>query len=284
MSEKITISNGVLEAVISTYGAELKSLKKYGEEYLWGGDPKVWSGQAPVLFPICGGLKNGKYIYEGSEYKLEKHGFARKSEFEIEKAEKTRATFLLKANEDTLKKYPFEFELRITYLLEEDEIKVSYAVTNIGNNSMYFSIGSHEAYDCPEGIEEYSVIFEHEEKFESSILDGELLEHNTILLGENTREFPLKYEYFAVDAQVFLNLKSRRAILKNRRTGKSIEVTYEDADYFLLWTKPNGRYICIEPWSGIPDFVDSDCDITHKIGIIKLGAGETSVKKHSIKL
>ena len=94
----------------------------------------------------------------------------------------------------------------------------------------------------------------------------------------------LKYEYFAVDAQVFLNLKSRRAILKNRRTGRSIEVTYEDADYFLLWTKPNGRYICIEPWSGIPDFVDSDCDITHKIGIIKLGAGETSVKKHSIKL
>ncbi len=284
MSRNVTISNEELEVVINTYGAELKSMKKCGKEYLWGGDPEVWSGQAPILFPICGAFKDDKYIYEGKEYTIPKHGFARTSEFELESAEKEKAVFLLKSTEETYKNYPFEFELRITYLLNGNRLEVTFETTNKGENKMYFSIGSHEAYDCPEGIEEYSVIFEHEEEFESNILDGELLEYNKIKLEKTGTEFPLKYKYFAIDAQVFTNAKSRKVTLKNRKTGKCIDVAFPDADYLLLWTKPTGKYICIEPWSGVPDFVDSDYDITHKPGIVELESGKTNIKKHSITL
>ena len=57
----VTIKNETVSAVISTAGAEIKSFKRPdGFEILWQGDPKYWAGQAPVLFPIVGALRNGK--------------------------------------------------------------------------------------------------------------------------------------------------------------------------------------------------------------------------------
>lgn len=280
--KNIVIANDKLTVEISHLGAEIKSVKGENGEYMWDGNPNVWSGQAPILFPICGGLKDDKYIYDGKEYKLPKHGFARRSQFESVFAEKNKAVFSLKSNAETTKVYPFDFELLVTYELLENTLDVIYEVKNNGDGEMYFSVGSHEAYACPEGIEEYSVIFEKDEEFISNILNGNLLEYDTIKIAENGVELPLKYEYFAVDAQVFLNLKSRKATLKNNVTGKEITVAFDGSDYFLLWTKPDGKYMCLEAWCGIQDFVDSDYDIAHKRGIIRLDMGKNCVKKHSV--
>lgn len=281
MSKEAVIANEKIKCTISALGAEIQSIIKDGKEIIWEGNPDVWSGRAPVLFPICGGLKDDKYIYECKEYTLPKHGFARKSEFELEKHEKESVTFLLSSSEDTLKRYPFDFELRITYTLSGAELKVDYNVTNTGKNNMYFSIGSHEAYACPEGIEEYSIVFEEEEALNSSILNGNLLEYNTISIGESIRELPLKYEFFAVDALVFLDIKSRKVTLMHKGE-RVVDVAFDGADYLLLWTKPAGRYICIEPWCGVPDFEDSDYDITHKRGIISAEPKKTVTKTHTL--
>ena len=72
----VTIKNNELTVEISSLGAELQSVKYNDKEYLWHGDPAVWGKRAPVLFPICGGLKENKYVYEGKEYTLFKHGFS----------------------------------------------------------------------------------------------------------------------------------------------------------------------------------------------------------------
>ena len=57
----ITLRNGLWGARISETGAELKSLAflATGQEHIWHGDPAWWSGSAPVLFPVIGGLKGG---------------------------------------------------------------------------------------------------------------------------------------------------------------------------------------------------------------------------------
>ncbi len=285
MAEQLKISNGIITAVISTKGAELKSVVKDNCEILWEGNPDVWAGQAPLLFPLCGGLKDDKYIFEGKEYTLQKHGFARMSEFEIESAADTAATFILRSTEETKAQFPFDYELRVTYTLVENKIEVGYSVKNVGNGDMYFSIGGHEGYACRGGVEEYSLIFDEEESFTCNILDGNLLEYNTYSVGEG-RELPLKYDFFTIDALTFLNLKSRGVNLVHRNTGKSIRVEFEGFDYLFVWTKPNAHanYICIEPWCGIPDFVDSDFDITKKRGIVKLEANAEKVLTHSIIL
>lgn len=284
MSREITISNGCINVKISTKGAEMKSITKGGREMLWNGDPAVWAAQTPLMFPICGGLKDDKFIYDGKEYILEKHGYGRHTEFEIEKADAERATFLLVSDAESHKVYPFDYELRVTYTLDGAKVNIEYNVKNTSVGDMYFSIGGHEGYACPEGIEEYSVIFSEKEDLTSNILNGNLLEYNTCSLGNNTNELSLKYEYFAIDAQVFLNLKSKKVTLKNRANGEERTVEFKGFDYFLLWTKPGAKYICMEPWCGCQDFVDSDYDITKKRGIIKLAKNETCVKVHSIEV
>ena len=113
----VLIKNSELRVEISSLGAELRSVKRQGVEYLWQGDPAVWADRAPVLFPICGSLKEGKYEYQGREYFLAQHGFASKSHFKIEHLSEDRAVFLLKSTEETRKSYPFDFELRVCYTL-----------------------------------------------------------------------------------------------------------------------------------------------------------------------
>lgn len=252
----ITIKNDELTVEISTLGAELQSVKCRGEEFLWQGDPKVWSGRAPVLFPICGGLKDDKYTLNGKEYTLAKHGFGRKMEFIAETVDASKAVFLLTATEETKKGYPFDFELRISYTLEGKAIKVGYDVTNKSGEDMYFSIGGHEAYACPEGIEDYYLKFEKKERLTHNELHGVLLSEKYTVLGEDIDELPLKYEYFDIDALTFLNLKSRKVTLCHKTEGPKIQVDFDGLDYMFVWTKPgaNAGYICLEPWCGIPDF------------------------------
>ena len=282
MSKEVKIKNSSLAVTISSMGAEITSVKKGEKELIWQADPSVWKGHAPLLFPICGGLKDDKFIYDGKEYIIAKHGFARNSEFEVETASKDNATFLLKSNDETKKCYPFDFELRVIYSLKENELTVTYDIKNTTDGDMYFSIGSHEAYSCPNGISEWSVIFDKEENLIATPVDGPLLTYDENILAKSTRILLLKDEYFEIDALVFLNLKSRKLTLKNDKTGDEIKLDFDGFPYLLIWTKPNAKYICLEPWCGIPDYLDSDFDITKKKGIIRLQKGENAIRTHKI--
>ncbi len=283
MSEIITLKNNDIIVEISTKGAEIQKIQsKSGTDFLWNGDANVWSGRAPILFPICGGLKDGKYILNGKEYSMPKHGFARKKEFTLEKSDGTSAVFLLKESEETLQQFPYAFELRACFTLNKNSLEVSYNVTNKSDDVMYFSTGAHEAYACPEGIEEYNIIFDKTENLKAQVLAGDILalESNTLL--ENSNVLPLKYEYFAIDALVINGLKSRKVTLAHKNSSKKVTVEFNNHNYFLLWTKPNANYICIEPWCGIHDTVASDYDITKKEGIHTLNKNEQYTATHTI--
>jgi len=282
MAEQIILSNQTLKATFSTRGAELISLEKNGKEQIWIGDPDVWPSHTPILFPICGGLKDDKYIYNGKEYTLQKHGYIRTTEFGVESRSENKIVFLHRFNEETFKQFPFEYELRIIYTLDGSSLRIDYNVKNLSDDEMYYSIGGHEGYYCPEGIEDYSIIFEKPEMLDSTVLNGNLLENFTINVGENTCELPLKYEYFAVDALSFLDLKSRKVILKNRKTGEERHLEFKDHDVFFVWTKPGAKYICLEPWCGCPDFMDSEYDFKSKRCIIRLSGKEETTRTHTI--
>ncbi len=283
MSKTITIKNDNLTVEISTFGAELQSVRNSdGVEYIWDGNPDFWTGRAPILFPICGGLKEDKYILDGQEYSLPKHGFGRTSEFECEKAEDSSAVFLLKATNETKKAFPFDFELRVIYILDGNTLDVRYEVKNLSDKTMYFSIGAHEGYACPGGIEEYSVCFDEPQTLNSSLLVGNLLDFDTKNIITDSTILQLKQEYFAVDALVFTDVKFSKATLRKNDGTREITVEFPEHNYLLLWTKPNAEYICIEPWCGIPDRVGSGYDISEKEGIISLSADGTYEVHHTV--
>ncbi len=282
----ITIQNGRMTAKFSEVGAELKSLCCDGTEYIWGGDEKIWANSCPLVFPICSGLKDDQYILDGKTYTLGKHGFVRKKPFEVESVGENCVTFLLCADEETRPQFPFEFELRLRYLLEDGRLTVTYEVKNVDDRTMYFSIGAHEGYLCPEGIEEYDVIFPQKEDLISSVLEGNLIGDQTNVIAESTDTLPLKYDYFTVDALVFKHLRSRSATLRNRRTGRGVRVTCEGFPYFLIWTKANAHapYVCLEPWCGISDSTGTDQNFKTKEGIEQVAAGETFTRVHTIEV
>ncbi len=278
----LEIKSDALRVGIDTRGAELAYITGAdGVEYLWRGEP-IWPDRSPLLFPICGGLKEDTYSYCGRCYQLPKHGFAQMSEFVGRKTGDGTAEFVLTDSDETRAVYPFAFSLTVRYALSGDCLRVEYEVENRSKTPMFFSIGAHEGYACPEGIEAYDVVFDEAVTLDHTVLHGNLLADERVRMLENGRVFPLREEYFAVDALVFCHIPFRAATLVQRGGGKRVRVEFPDADYFLLWTKPHAGYICLEPWLGIPDREGTEYDITRKEGIRRLEIGARYTTVHTV--
>ncbi len=285
MDEQVIIKSDKLTATFSKVGAELISLKNTnGKEYIWQGNNAFWAGHCPILFPICGGLKDDKFIYENKEYTLLKHGFARKVLFEVDKQTENFVVFSLEYDENTLKQYPFKFKFVVEYTLQANKLQVKYKVENLDDKPLLYSVGGHEGYALSGNFEDYALVFEKKENLNSYQLVGNLLDYNYINVGLNTDTLNLNYDYFSIDALSFLDLKSRKVKLVNTKTNESlVSVDYEGFDTLFLWTKPNAKYICIEPWAGMPDRTDSDGVLEHKQGIMKIEKSESKIVSHTIE-
>lgn len=276
----VTIQNKALKVTVSSLGAELQSVVDHqGVERLWQGDPKFWGSRAPILFPVAGGFRDDAYEWNGKRYPMPKHGFVRKLEWRVESAEPESVTFF--TNEKDVG-FPFDYELRARFSLEENQLHVDYIVTNAGGETFLYSVGAHEAYATPEGIDQYELVFDETETLLHSPLVGNLIEHEPVTLAQNTRTFPLTYQYFQTDALVLRTLKSRGVTLRSALHGRELHVAFPQHDVLMLWTKPGAGYLCIEPWCNAPDLVDADMRIDHKPGFIRLAAKETVARRHTV--
>lgn len=284
MENCITLKNDCLAVMVSPAGAELRSIKQNnGEERLWQGDPEWWNGQAPILFPVCGCLNEGRYLHKGVSYDLPAHGFGRRSVFEVESADNTKAVFLLKSDMETLKVYPFEFELRVIYELKENRISVTYVVINKTDGEMYFSVGSHEAYNCEGKTEDYEMFFEKNEPLVNYLLDGPLLNGKTENMAYVNGALTFTDEKFReLDTYIFLNTESKKVTLRKKGSDKSISVEFPGIDNVLIWKEPGAEFFCIEPWCGLPDYVGEVKEISQKPAINKLEKNAVFQQTHTI--
>ena len=278
------ISNSILKASINHAGAELFSLKNNQEkEYIWEGNPSFWGKHSPVLFPIVGTLKNNTYTIDQKEYQLSRHGFARDMEFQLIEKTENSAVFSLESNNETLKKYPFEFELQLIYSLEKTCLNIEYIVINKSDRKMPFSIGAHPAIALPENFENYSFKFEKEEVLKFNLLENDLISNKTEVLKTSDNLVRLNYKLFENDALVFKKLDSKSiTILENEKP--YIEVDFEDFPSLGIWTKDQAPFVCIEPWFGYSDTADNSGDLYQKEGIVLLDADQIFHSKFSIKI
>lgn len=250
-------------------GAELTSFCDCGTELLWQGG-EIWGGQSPLLFPVVGRLRDDVYCLNGKEYTMPKHGFARKSEFALESSSKDEMTFLLTESEETLKGFPFPFELRVKYYFTDGGFVMEHRVKNTGDEKMYFSIGAHPGFQCAMGDK---VVMDEPETAAAFRLDADgLRAEKQLPVFENSREVVVTPEVFAEDALIFDGLKSGGCTLECA-DGRKIHVDFGGAPCLGLWAKPGAPYVCIEPWYGIDDRWNSGHDFTAKERICALEAG-----------
>lgn len=285
-----TIENKVLRVEINPKGAELTSIKhkQNGIEYMWNGDPAFWPKHSPVLFPIVGALKQETYLFEGKEYRLGRHGFARDYVFAVKDQTEDSVTFHLSDSKETKVDYPFAFSLDIQYTLLENTVAVKYRVLNPGKQPLYFSIGAHPAFALPlvkdTSYEDYYLEFEKTEQSGRWPISADgLIESTTEPVLSNTNKLPLTKDLFARDALVFKDLKSTRLSLRSDKTEHGLDFDFPGFPFMGLWAKKGADFLCIEPWCGIADGVNASRNLTEKEGINKLVPGDEFVRTWVVK-
>jgi galactose mutarotase-like enzyme len=287
--DAVTITSEFLAAEISTYGAELRSLMDHdGRELMTDADPAFWTGHAPVLFPIVGRVNHDGYRVDGVEYKMPKHGFARRSWFEVVRSDDASVTFRLTDNDETRTCYPFAFALEMAFAVHDRTLSMTATVRNTGNVVLPASFGFHPAFAWPLPFggtkEEHRVRFEHDEpgSLKAISLEGLIAaqERATPVTGNILH---LKDELFVNDALVWDGLASRR--LHYGVPGKpGLSVEFPDTDKLGIWTKPGARYLCIEPWAGIADPEDYSDDFWTKPGIFEIAPGEARAFRMTVAI
>lgn len=280
-----TLSNSELELSVEKTGLEICSVisQKTGTEYIWQADPEIWGSHAPVLFPIIGALKNGQYRFKGKMYNLPKHGLVRHSDrARLTQHKDNSLSFSLSWDEESLEQYPFKFELLTRYLLSGSTLFIEHTVINHGDGPMYFSLGGHPAFNCPihndETYSDYYLEFEKKETDSTWLLNSDgLVSNERRPILNNSKILPLHNNLFDDDALIFKNLKSRKADLVSKESGRILSMDFNGFPYLGIWAKPAAPFVCIEPWQGIADSADSTQELTQKEGIMSLERG----KKHS---
>lgn len=292
----VTLENNHLTVKINTFGAEVSSVvdKKSGHEFVWQADETYWARHAPVLFPIVGRLKDDKYDYEGKTYDMSQHGFARDSEFEVEEVTEYSVTFSLKSTSETKEKYPFDFQLLIQYVLEDNRLKVTYEVKNNSNNEvMYYGIGGHPAFNVAqkensEGELEFDQVrfsiepagsYDFIPLTEDGLLDLE---------GKVTREISeveLTHESFVGDAFVYKTGAELDVVLKDDVNNVEIRVTPENMKYVGIWSPYPKRagFVCVEPWAGLADTETSTGKLEEKYAFNKLATNGTATHAYTLE-
>ena len=287
----IVLKSDQLCVEFQTLGGALSSIKdKDDVEYLWQGDPTYWSGQAPVLFPICGSVRNDTLLYDNEdgsqkEGKIPRHGLVRKKEFTLVEQTDNSVTFAIEDDEEMYANYPYHFRLEITYTVTGKTIRTQYKIYNKeSEKSMPYFIGGHPGFNCPllddEVYEDYYLEFEKPETCtvpkpfpETGMLD--LKDRNSWL--NNQKEIDLNYDFFSYDAVTLDELESRTVALRSRKHDKGLKLDFKEFPNLIVWSTLNkGPFIALEPWAGLSTSIEEGDRLEDKkdVKILKPGRFE----------
>lgn len=281
---ELELKRGGRTARVETLGGELVSYRdERGLEYIWGGDPAYWPGRNPLLFPIVGMLKEGKIRFDGREYAMERHGFARRREFTPAARGEDWVRLELRESAETLALYPYPFRLAVEQRLTDTGFSTAVTVANPGEGPLPFCLGAHTGFRCPleagERFEDYELVFPERESCPTLLLRDGLLDRPAALpCLEDTDTLPLDYRWFdALDTLIFEGLRSRSVALRSRKSGRGVRVSFDGFPMLAFWTMPGKKapYLCIEPWHGCDAGTAEGPEFTDKAHCIVLAPGES---------
>ena len=261
-----TIKNEHLTVCVSEMGAELQSIKdSEGREYLWQGGEK-WPRRSPILFPIVCSVNDDTYTVDGKEYHLPRHGFARDTKFKLIAQGEHKVTYALHESEETLKVYPYRFNLAVSYRLSGNKIHVVWHVENTDCREIHFQIGGHPAFLAPGCKEDEDLkgviqllpsnLKSQNSKLKSlkSYIDGshEMTEIELDQVKDGL--IPFNDEFFANDSVKIHDCQTHEACLLDTDGSPAVTVDYK-CPIIAFWSpyQKKAPFVCIEPWYGLGD-------------------------------
>jgi len=282
----ITLQNHRLTVQIDDLGAQLCSVKDAkGTEYIWQADPAIWGRHAPILFPIIGRLKDSQYELDGKTYTIPSHGFARDSRFEVAEATDLRAVFRLTHSEATLAVWPFPFTLTVTYELEEDRLIKAVRVDNPGDRPMLYELGGHDGFVAPSPMDDWAISIPGLDTIQPYGMDAaNMITPKTAIHPLENSRIPLKPAVYGLDTIILGDLPVSQAALVDKDGHPRVTLDFPGFPYLGLWTadKPvDTNYVCIEPWTTLPDATFVGRALADKHGIRTLAPGGHEVLSYT---
>ncbi len=280
----ISLRYGNTTAKIQTRGAQVASFRGTdGRETIWQADPEVWAQHSPVLFPVCGSVRDGQIRIAGEVYPMTKHGFTREAEFTVFQEGEDCVDLVLTASNQTRNMYPFEFAFHVNYRLFENGYTTSFLIENRSERVMPCCVGGHPGFIVPmeAGAEfgDYQIVFSRKEEGINSLAPGGYLIDGTEKLRElqDGRVLPLSHALFDErDSLVFAGLNSRSVDLVHRTSGKGLRLDFPKMEVLAVWSMSgkHADYVCLEPWHGLPGRVQDGDNFEEKPYVTMLAPGK----------
>ena len=286
------LTNEYLRVEIAALGAELMSSydRSAGTELLWNGDATYWKRRSPILFPNVGKTWQNVMRIDGAVYPTSQHGFARDRDFVCESSDDVSATWLLRSDEKTLERYPYDFELHIRYALEGRSLRVTWIVDNPNDREMAFTIGGHPAF-CfarPEDSKaDYALRFPDADALHYILLDpasGTALPEEGHVLALQGGMLALSDELFTRDAMIFDGGQIDEVWLCGSDGAPRVGMRCPGFPNFGIWSVVGAPFVCLEPWAGRCDDSGFDRELREKPNVNLLPAGERFERSYEILL
>ena len=238
--------------------SEIKDLHK---------EPRKFFGN-PVLFPFPGRIPKGTFQFQNQTFQMPVnfsdgtaiHGFVHDKKWEISEISppsdnEVSITSTYDLNAEIQEYFPFPFHLEMTYTLREYEIETLFVAKNVGDKAFPFGYGLHPYFQLHGKREDWVLYCPGTEQF---ILDDLIPRGDRILVPE---EYDFQEEKSLDDVyldDLFGDLKKQNgkiiSWIRNLKTNfKLIVSSDQNFDYYVLFAPDWGDFICIEPYTCIPN-------------------------------
>lgn len=234
----------------------------YQHDFFWDQQITELPGAWPFCFPVCARLerdrKPGAYYYDGTVYELPIHGFAWQLPWTVIAVNSHSITLRLNDNEYTRLHYPFSFSIELCYVIESKRLLCYQVYSNRGDKPMPYNAGFHPYFLTPpvgQGKEQVLLDYYPVRRF---VYNRQM----TCLMGETTLfDVPIRITDPTINEQLTqVTDKEIRLLYPN---GDTIQMTAEGEDgtdlfpYVQLYTMSDKPFICVEPWMGYPNAMNS---------------------------
>jgi galactose mutarotase-like enzyme len=262
----ITSKDGLTQATfIPERGGSGSSMVMPGEQgprELLFFDKDRFSGW-PFCFPVCGRLERqgrlNSYYYDGHEYELPIHGFAKNKPWTVIDSDSEHLLLELRDDEETRRVYPFHFTVQLHYEIANRRLTCRQTYINHGDRPMPYYAGFHPYFLTPppaQGKAQVMLNFAARRRLRYN-------QNLTEIVGEQSLfNVPVSVANPEIHEQLMQLGEDKTVHL--RYPGKDVlsmaAEGVEDINlfsYLQLYSPPDQPFICTEPWMGVPNSLNS---------------------------
>ncbi len=252
MTDPVT---GTQAVALPDYGGMVSSLKVGGLEVLRMkpellGLGNCLAGGIPVLFPFCGRTADDSYRVDGKPYTMPVHGLVKDTTFSVRRKGVQQACMYTEPGAVMMREnYPYAFVLDVIYHVEAQSLYVTAQIENRSDSPMPFYIGWHPYFRV--SSKKDATLTLGAEKFKSYI-DG-----TSGICPSPVVDLRQQLDH------VFWDMTQACIQLENRADGYMARIIPDDLHGVVTVCTVFDDCVCIEPWTGMPDSINTGKRLHH---------------------